>query len=125
LVRPIGFAKRKRSGPLRPKIASLVDVLVCDEYAHESCLGIGGNAARSEATEAAPFDALVARASVNLPDVRVFAATLRDQVLASVNRWGAVLWAGGQRLTARYARSPSSTASAGATALYQAWPGHS
>jgi 2-dehydro-3-deoxygluconokinase len=27
----------------------------------------------------------------------VFAATLRDPVSASINRWGAVLWAGGER----------------------------
>jgi 2-dehydro-3-deoxygluconokinase len=79
------------------EIAGLVDVLVGDEYAYESCLGIGGHAARSEATDAAPFDALVARASVELPNVRVFAATLRDPVSASVNRWGAVLWADGRR----------------------------
>jgi 2-dehydro-3-deoxygluconokinase len=75
-------------------------VLVGDEYAHESCLGIGCNAARSEVTDAAPLDALVALASVELPNVRGFSATLRDPVLASVKRWGAVLWAGGQRLTA-------------------------
>jgi 2-dehydro-3-deoxygluconokinase len=79
------------------EIAGLVDVLVGDEYAYESCLGIGGHAARTDPTDAAPFDALVARASSDLPNVQVFAATLRDPVSASVNRWGAVLWAGGER----------------------------
>ena len=29
--------------------------------------------------------------------MKVFAATLRDPVSASVNRWGAVLWAAGRR----------------------------
>ena len=37
------------------------------------------------------------RAATDLPNVKVFAATLRDAVSASVNRWGAVLWAGGKR----------------------------
>jgi len=82
------------------EIAGLVDVLIGDEYAYASCLGLGGHAARADPTDAAPFDALVSRASVDLPNVKVFAATLRDPVSASVNRWGAVLWAGGQRYAA-------------------------
>jgi len=79
------------------EIAGLADVLVGDEYAYESCLGIGGHTARSDPADAAPFDAMVARASADLPNIKVFAATLRDPVSASVNRWGAVLWAGGRR----------------------------
>ena len=82
------------------EIAGLADVLVGDEYAYESCLGIGGHAARADAADAAPFDALVARAAADLPGVKVFAATLRDPVSASINRWGAVLWAGGKRYAA-------------------------
>jgi len=79
------------------EIAGLADVLIGDEYAYESCLGIGGHAARQDPADAAPFDALVARAAADFPTVRVFAATLRDPVSASINRWGAVLWADGQR----------------------------
>lgn len=79
------------------EIAGLVDVLVGDEYAYESCLGISGHAARTDPADAAPFDALVARAGADLPNIKVFAATLRDPVSASVNRWGAVLWIGGRR----------------------------
>ena len=79
------------------EIAGLADVLIGDEYAWESCLGVGGHAARADQTDAAPFDALVTRSSGDLPNVRIFAATLRDPVSASVNRWGAVLWASGKR----------------------------
>jgi 2-dehydro-3-deoxygluconokinase len=79
------------------EIAGLADVLVGDEYAWQSCLGVGGHAPRADPTDAAPFDALVARVAPDLPNVRVFAATLRDPVSASVNRWGAVLWTGGDR----------------------------
>ncbi len=88
------------------EIAGLADVLVGDEYAFESCLGIGGHAARTDPADPAPFDALVARASADLPNVRVFAATLRDPVSASVNRWGAVLWAGGRRYAAPVSEIP-------------------
>lgn len=82
------------------EIAAMTDILIGDEYAWESCLGVGGHASRADPADAAPFDALVARAAAELPDVKVFAATLRDPVSASVNRWGAVLWAGGRRFAA-------------------------
>lgn len=82
------------------EIAGLVDVMVGDEYAWASCLGMEGHAPRTNPTDTAPFDALAVRASADLPGVKVFAATLRDPVSASINRWGAVLWAGGRRFEA-------------------------
>src|SRR5690606_8960240 len=47
--------------------------------------------------DSGPFDRLVGRRAGEFPNVKVFAATLRDPVSASVNRWGAVLWADGRR----------------------------
>jgi 2-dehydro-3-deoxygluconokinase len=79
------------------EIAGLVDVLVGDEYAFGSCLGIETADARAEPCDSGPFDALVQRVAGDFPDVKVFAATLRDPLSASLNRWGAVLWAGGRR----------------------------
>lgn len=79
------------------EIAGLVDVLVGDEYAYASCLGIETADRRADPADSRPFDALVARLATELPNVQVFAATLRDPVSASVNRWGGVLWLGGER----------------------------
>lgn len=79
------------------EIAGLVDVLIGDEYAYAACLGIDGHAARKNPADPAPFDALVTRAAEEFPNINVFAATLRDPMSASLNRWGAVLWAGGER----------------------------
>ena len=79
------------------EIAGLADVLVGDEYAYASCLGIEPGEARTDPADSRPFDALVARLSAETPNVQVFAATLRDPVSASVNRWGGVLWMGGER----------------------------
>ncbi|MDY6925373.1 MAG: PfkB family carbohydrate kinase, partial [Pseudomonadota bacterium] len=79
------------------EIAGLVDVLVGDEYAFASCLGIEADGARADACDSGPFDRLVGRVAGDFSNVKVFAATLRDPVSASVNRWGAVLWAGGRR----------------------------
>ena len=79
------------------EIAGLVDVLVGDEYAFASCLGIETAEARADPCDSRPYDALVGRVASGLPNVQVFAATLRDPLSASVNRWGGVLWMGGQR----------------------------
>ncbi len=79
------------------EIAGLVDVLVGDEYAWASCLGVGTDEARSNPCDSGPFDRLMQRAGGDFPNVRIFAATLRDPLSASLNRWGAVLWADGRR----------------------------
>ncbi|MCS6627353.1 sugar kinase [Roseibacterium beibuensis] len=79
------------------EIAGLVDVLVGDEYAWASCLGVETTEARADACDSGPFDRLVQGSADDFPNVKVFAATLRDPLSASVNRWGAVLWAGGER----------------------------
>lgn len=79
------------------EIAGLVDVLVGDEYAYASCLGLSTDETRSDPADSGPFDRLVGRLAAELPNVQVFAATLRDPVSASINRWGAVLWIDGQR----------------------------
>lgn len=79
------------------EIAGLVDVLIGDEYAWASCLGIEAGEVRADACDSGPFDRLVRKRASDFPNVKVFAATLRDPVSASINRWGAVLWAGGRR----------------------------
>ena len=79
------------------EIAGLVDVLVGDEYAYAACLGIETGDRRTDAADSRPFDALVGRLEKALPNVQVFAATLRDPLSASVNRWGGVLWRDGER----------------------------
>lgn len=82
------------------EIAGLVDVLVGDEYAWASCLGVESGEGRADPCDSGPFDRLVQRAAGDFPNVKVFAATLRDPLSASVNRWGAVLWADGRRYEA-------------------------
>lgn len=79
------------------EIAGLVDVLVGDEYAYASCLGIETSDKRADPADSQPFDKLSARLAGELPNVQVFAATLRDPVSASINRWGGVLWIDGKR----------------------------
>ena len=82
------------------EIAGLVDVMVGDEYAWASCLGVETPGRRIEACDSRPFDRLVERVAGEFRNVKVFAATLRDPVSASINRWGAVLRAAGERFAA-------------------------
>lgn len=79
------------------EIAALADILIGDEYAFASCLGIETPERRSHPADSGPFDVLAQRLAADMPHVQVFAATLRDPVSASLNRWGGVLWTGGTR----------------------------
>ncbi|MFC0633953.1 sugar kinase [Brevundimonas balnearis] len=79
------------------EIAGLVDVLIGDEYAYASCLGLDAGPARTHPADPAPFDALVKRLTGELPNISIFAATMRDPLSASRNRWGAVAWSDGER----------------------------
>lgn len=73
------------------------DVVIGDEHAFRSCLGIDAGGARATATDSAPFNRLAARVAADFPNVGVLAATLRGATTASRNDWGAVLWTGGRR----------------------------
>lgn len=79
------------------QIVGMADVVFGDEYAYQACLGLDPGPARRDPLDSAPFDALVGRLAVELPNVRAFAATLRDPVSASRNGWGGVLWLDGTR----------------------------
>ena len=74
-------------------------MLIGDEYAVASCLGLTADTPdpRTSPVDSGPFDRLVPRLTDQFPNLAVLAATLRDAKSASRNDWGAVLWAGGQR----------------------------
>lgn len=78
-------------------IVELADVVFGDEYAWHDCMGFDRGPARRDALDSGPFDALVGRVAAEVPNVKVFAATMRDPHSASRNGWGAVLWADGRR----------------------------
>lgn len=79
------------------RLVELADVVFGDEYAFQDCMGFERGADRRTPLDSTPFDALVGRMASDLPNVKVFAATLRDPHSASRNGWGAVLWANGVR----------------------------
>lgn len=80
------------------EILGHVDVVIGDERAFASCLGLKlDGPGRADPMDSAPFDRLAARVAADYPNVRVLAATLRGAATASRNDWAGVLWAYGER----------------------------
>lgn len=73
------------------EIAACVDVMVGDEYAYASCLGVETPERRDNPCDHSPFVSMVDRIATRFPNIQIFAATLRDPLSASVNRWGGVI----------------------------------
>jgi 2-dehydro-3-deoxygluconokinase len=82
------------------EIAALVDVLIGDERAIASCLGVDPVASRRHACDPEPYDDMVNRIIGEFDDVSIFAATLRETMSASRNMWGAVARSGEERVEA-------------------------
>jgi len=78
------------------EIATCVDVMIGDEYAYASCLGVETPEQRRDPCDPQPFLTMVERIAPKLPRIQIFAATLRDPMSASVNRWGGVVWSKGE-----------------------------
>ncbi|MES2835404.1 MAG: sugar kinase [Pseudomonadota bacterium] len=80
------------------EIIGLADVVIGDERAFASCLGLKLEGSdRADPMDSAPFDHLAARVAKDHPNVRVLAATMRNATTATRNDWAGVLWADGQR----------------------------
>ncbi len=80
------------------EIIGLADVVIGDERAFASCLGLKLDGPdRADPMDSAPFDRLAARVARDHPNVRVLAATMRNAVTATRNDWAGILWTGDQR----------------------------
>lgn len=74
-------------------IAAECDLLIGDEYAFASCLGldVSGVGARATPMDTGPADAAAALALAQFPQLQAVAFTLRDAYSASRNAWAGVL----------------------------------
>ncbi len=79
-------------------IASHVDVMLGNEEDFTACLGfqVEGLDEHISKIDPANFKKMIAQAVKEFPNFKVAATTLRNAKTASVNDWGAVLYAGGQ-----------------------------
>ena len=91
-----------RGGPERAievnrQLAPYVDVMLGNEEDFTACLGfeVEGVDPDLSALDPASFEAMIARVVDTFDNLRVVATTLRHARTATVNDWGAVLWADG------------------------------
>lgn len=82
---------------LNRQIASLVDVMIGNEHDFTTCLGfkVEGLVAGLSPLDPANFRTLAPAAAKAFPNLKVIATTLRQTRSASVNDFGAILWAQG------------------------------
>ena len=80
------------------EIATHVDVMIGNEEDFTACLGfeVEGLDEHISKIDPANFEKMIETAVATYPNFKVAATTLRNAKTASVNDWGAVLWAGGQ-----------------------------
>jgi 2-dehydro-3-deoxygluconokinase len=79
-------------------IARHVDVMIGNEEDFTACLGfeVEGLDEHITAIDPANFKAMIATAVKEFPNFKVAATTLRNAKTASINDWGAILYAGGE-----------------------------
>ena len=79
-------------------IAKLVDVMIGNEEDFTACLGFEVEGLDEHISNIDPtnFKKMIATAVKEFPNFKVAATTLRNAKTASINDWGAILYAGGQ-----------------------------
>tara|TARA_R110000868_G_scaffold101630_1_gene279675 strand:- start:27082 stop:28188 length:1107 start_codon:yes stop_codon:yes gene_type:complete len=79
-------------------IAKHVDVMIGNEEDFTACLGfeVEGLDEHITSIDPANFKAMIATAVKDFPNFKVAATTLRNAKTASINDWGAILYAGGE-----------------------------
>jgi 2-dehydro-3-deoxygluconokinase len=79
------------------EIAKYIDVMLGNEEDFTACLGfeVEGLDEHISKIDPANFKKMIATAVKTYPNFKVAATTLRNAKTASVNDWGAVIWAGG------------------------------
>ncbi len=93
----------ERAIEVNRELARYVDVMIGNEEDFTSALGFEVPELDHEISKIDPsaFKAMIGQVTEAFPNFKVVATTLRNAVTASVNDWGAVLWAGGAFYEAR------------------------
>ena len=89
-----GSAAVERAREVNRRLAKHVDVMIGNEEDFTACLGleVAGVDANLSDLDTAPFRSMIDRASLEFPNFRVVATTLRAVRSATVNDWGAIAW---------------------------------
>jgi len=92
------YGGRSQAQAVNRRLAALVDVLIGSEEDFTACLGLDvpGSSPDLAQLSVDGYEAMLADAARQFPNVRVAATTLRTVRSASVNGWGALAWADGR-----------------------------
>src|ERR1039458_2405106 len=84
----------ERAREVNRRLARHVDVMIGNEEDFTACLGLEVEDLDDSLSEldTGAFRAMIERASVEFPNLRVIATTLRTVRTATVNDWGAIAW---------------------------------
>jgi len=88
------FGGPERAQEVNRQIAPLVDVMIGNEEDFTACLGLAVDGVDETLTEleSSSFEEMIHRASMEYPNFRVIATTMRGVHSASFNDWSAVAW---------------------------------
>jgi 2-dehydro-3-deoxygluconokinase len=89
-----GLGGVERAREVNRRLASSIDVMIGNEEDFTACLGLAveGVDVNLTALDTAAFRAMIERASVEFPNFRVVATTLRSVRSATANDWSAIAW---------------------------------
>lgn len=89
---------QERCQAVNREIAKHVDVMIGNEEDFTACLGfeVAGLDANISEIETAAFRRMIETAAAAFPNFKVAATTLRTVHTATINDWGAIVWAGGE-----------------------------
>jgi 2-dehydro-3-deoxygluconokinase len=92
LWKALGGVDRARE--VNRRVASQIDVMLGNEEDFTACLGLDVEGVDDNLTDldTAAFRAMIERASVEFPNFKVIATTLRSVRSATVNDWSAIAW---------------------------------
>jgi 2-dehydro-3-deoxygluconokinase len=96
LWKSIGGKEKARE--VNKRIAGYVDVMIGNEEDFTACLGLKVEGVDENLTElnTDSYKKMILKATIEYPDLRVLATTLRTVKTATLNSWGALCWAGGK-----------------------------
>ena len=101
LWKSIGGQKKARE--VNRELARYVDVMIGNEEDFTASLGfeVEGTAEDLGSLDVSGYKKMIAAATAEFPNFKVIATTLRQVKTATLNDWGAILWAGGSFYEAR------------------------
>jgi 2-dehydro-3-deoxygluconokinase len=89
---------KDKAQEVNKRLAKYVDVMIGNEEDFTACLGLEVEGIDSNLSNLDPanYKKMILKATLEYPNLKVIATTLRTVKSATINSWGAICWAGGK-----------------------------